>query len=517
MESLWTGGSAGATMKVEARTMTKYLISVCLLFAFLLAGCLRPVAPLPSGRPTLQTLDGQVVPSDRLEALINARMAAADVTGISCAIINDGHVVYRQAFGVKDSRSGARNDEETVFAAASLGKPVFAYLVLLLAEEGIVYLDKPLYEYLRKPLPEYPNYADLHEDERYKQITARMALSHTTGFPNWRTFAEDGRLAIMFEPGTRFSYSGEGIALLQMVIEELTEQDLEALAQARVFGPLRMHRTSYVWQTAYEDDFALPHDEFGRSRSLIRSQSPSAAGSLVTTAGDYAHFLAALLNASGERKTLVEEMLQPQIAITSQSMFGPGASLEDLGDRAVPLAWGVGWGRFDSAQHGRAFFHTGHDLGWQSYTVTYPDRGIGIVLLSNSDNFESVAKEIVANAIGDTDSPFDWLGYIPFDPASKKASPPQPLAVAVDPAILAAYAGVYKLASGQELTVKLKQGSLYVTGGDGAWAQLEAESAARFFIAGEHIRFEFVQGGGGTVIGLNLRIQGLELAATKMK
>ncbi len=408
-------------------------------------------------------------------------------------------------------------DEETVFVAASLGKPVFAYLVLLLAQEGTVDLDRPLYAYLHKPLPQYPNYADLQEDKRYKQITARMALSHTTGFPNWRTSTEDRRLAILFAPGTRFRYSGEGIALLQMVIEELTGQDLERLAQARVFGPLHMRRTSYVWQTAYEADFALPHDEFGRSRSLIRSQAPSPAGSLVTTAGDYARFLAALLNASGERKALVEEMLQPQIAITSQSMFGPGASVEGTRDRAVPLAWGLGWGRFDAARHGRTFFHMGHDLGWQSYTVTYPDQEIGIVLLSNSDNFESVAKEIVAYAIGDTDSPFDWLGYIPFDPAAKKASPPQPLAVAVDPASLAAYAGVYKLPSGQEITVKLKQGSLYVTGGDGAWAQLEAESAARFFIAGEHIHFEFVQDGGGTVIGLNLRIQGLELAATKLK
>ena len=240
------------------------LLSVSLLCAFLLGGCLRPVAPLPAGPPTLQTLDGQVVPSEELEALINVRMAAAGVTGISCAVINDGHVVYRHAFGVKDSASGARNDDETVFAAASLGKPVFAYLVLLLADEGAVDLDKPLYEYLRKPLPDYPNYADLREDERYKQITARMALSHTTGFPNWRTFTEDGRLAIMLKPGTPFSYSGEGIALLQMVIEELTGQDLETLAQAWVFGPLGMRRTSYVWQTAYEDDFALPHDEFGR-------------------------------------------------------------------------------------------------------------------------------------------------------------------------------------------------------------------------------------------------------------
>ena len=89
--------------------------------------------------------------------------------------------------------------------------------------------------------------------------------------------------------------------------------------------------------------------------------------------------------------------------------------------------------------------------------------------------------------------------------------------MAVDPAVLAAYAGVYKLASGQEITVKLKGDSLYVTGGDGAWAQLEAESAAHFFIPGEHMGFECVQDDGGTVIGLNLQIQGQELAATRLK
>ena len=114
----------------------------------------------------LSLLDGRSVPTAELQAFIEQTLAKADVAGLSCAIINDGRVVYRKAFGERDKRTGARNDEETVFAAASLGKAVFAYLVMLLAEEGVIDLDTPLYEYLARPLCEYPTYADLKSDER---------------------------------------------------------------------------------------------------------------------------------------------------------------------------------------------------------------------------------------------------------------------------------------------------------------------------------------------------------------
>jgi CubicO group peptidase (beta-lactamase class C family) len=71
-------------------------------------------------------------------------------------------------------------------AAASLTKAVFAYLVLQLADKRLLDLDKPVYQYLPKPLPEYPDYTDLATDPRYQRITARRLLSHTSGLPNWR-------------------------------------------------------------------------------------------------------------------------------------------------------------------------------------------------------------------------------------------------------------------------------------------------------------------------------------------
>jgi len=480
-----------------------------------LAACSVPASPVRNERE-VKVLSGKTASINELEAYIAQTMDKANVAGLFCAIINDGQMVYQKAFGFKDKRAGTLNDKETITGAASLSKTVFAYLVMILVEEGKLDLDRPLHEYFDKPLLEYPAYADLVGDERYKQVTARMVLSHSTGFPNWRFLESDRRLKFLFSPGQRHSYSGEGIALLQMAVQEITGQDLETLAQAQVFKPLGMTRTSYVWQEAYEANVALPHDEFGRPRKLIKRLKPDAAGSMVTTAGDYARFLVGILNAAGKRKATVDEMLRSQIAITYQQMFGPGAWKATDKNNDIHLAWGLGWGRFDS-EHGRAFFHTGHDFGYQNYTVTYLDKRIGLVLLSNSDNFESVAREIAQKAIGDKYSPFDWLGYVPFDPAIKKTPPPEPVAVEISPTILQRYVGRYELPPDMTVHVKFENGKLYLSSDARQWDQAYAESETRFFVQGDDTRFAFVQDSGGQVVRLDIVVQGLALPAQKVK
>jgi CubicO group peptidase (beta-lactamase class C family) len=343
-----------------------------------------------------------------------------------------------------------------------------------------------------------------------------MVLSHTTGFPNWRFLTEDGRLRIMFDPGSRYSYSGEGIDLLQMVIEKVTGQGLEELAQARVFEPLGMERTSYVWQSIHEENFAYPHDEFVRPRRANRRRDADAAGSMQTTAEDYARLLVALMNAAGPRKASVETMLAAQIAIMSERMFGPDAR-NGSGEYAdIRLAWSLGFGRFET-EHGRAFFHTGHDFGYQNYTVAHIDQGIALVLLSNSDNFESVAREIVKAAIGEDRSPFDWLGYPRFDPSQRREPPAEPVAIDVDSEILAAYTGEYRLAGGEVLFFKLENERLYFSQDQEDWEEAYAETETRFFIEGDDIRLTFVKNADGAVTGLVLQVQGLELQWEKVR
>src|ERR1700733_9579984 len=134
-----------------------------------------------------------------------------------------------------------------------------------LVDEGKIDLDKPLYTYLPKPLPEYDNYKDLAGDDRYKLITARICLDHTTGFPNWRESNphNNNKLEIFFKPGSGFPYSGEGINLLQLVIETITGRHLEDLAQEKIFKPFEMTRTSFLWQPAFEKDSAKGQQFYG--------------------------------------------------------------------------------------------------------------------------------------------------------------------------------------------------------------------------------------------------------------
>jgi CubicO group peptidase (beta-lactamase class C family) len=466
----------------------------------------------------LKTLDGGSISTAELEAFIEQAMEKAEVAGLSCAILNDSQVVYQKAFGYRNKGDGSLNDEQTLFSAASFSKTVFAYLVMLLAEEKVIDLDRPLYQYLEKPLYEYPSYADLKGDDRYRLITASMALSHTTGFPNWRFLTQDGKLSILSTPGSRHSYSGEGIALLQMIVEAVTGRDLESLAQEKIFQPFGMTRTSYIWQPQFETNYASPHDEFGRPRGeSLKRNKPDAAGSMVTTAGDYARFLAGILNTKGQRKATVDEMLRPQIEINYRRMFGPDAWTITDENEAIHLAWGLGWGRFDSP-YGRAFFHTGHSFGWQNYTVTFFDKGIGIVMFSNSDNFESVAEEIAQKAIGDIYSPYGWLGYIPFDPTREKKLPPtDPVAIEVDPAILPAYAGTYDMQPTAIIQIKFEDNHLFVRSQDGqSWTLLLAETETSFFVKGQaDYRFIFVRDSAGTVTAAQLLYQGIQMPLAK--
>jgi CubicO group peptidase (beta-lactamase class C family) len=476
--------------------MEKYLFSILIIFTLFLPGCEYPVI----SKKSVKMISGKSMSFSELDNSIFQIIEKAGVTGLSCAIINDSKVVYQKAFGLRNKSTGVLNNEETIFSAASFSKTVFAYLVMLLVEDEIIDLDKPLQEYLDKNIYEYPNYEDLNSDQQTGLITARMVLSHSTGFPNWRFLTDDGILRIMFEPGSRFSYSGEGICLLQMVVEKITGKGLEELSQEMVF----------------EENYAVPHDQYERPKMLKRRRKADAAGSMQTTAGDYARFLLGILNAKGKRKRSMNAMLNSQIAITSENMFGPGAWKNTVANNQIKLSWGLGWGRFNT-KHGRAFFHTGHGFGRQNYTVTYFDEGLGVVLLSNSDNFESVAREIVEKTIGDEYSPFDWLGYPHYDPSIKREPPPEPVAIDISPDILTKYIGEYTYLSNRILFIKMEDNQLFGSYDNETWVEMYAESKSKFFMKGEDSRFTFIENDNGKVTGFTLYIEGIKLPVEKVK
>ena len=212
------------------------------------------------------------------------------------------------------------------FYAASLSKPLFAYTVMCLVDERQIDLDRPLVEYLEKPIWEYEfkhsyqGFKDLQGDNRTEKITARMCLSHSSGFPNWRYIGKSGinmekKLEIEFEPGSYYSYSGEGIQLLQFVVEQITQQNLESLATKYVFSPFKMDMTSFLWQERFEENYVLGHYKKKKVVNRRKRDEEYAAGSMETTPADYAKFIQAMLRKEGLSKEAFSEMISPQISI----------------------------------------------------------------------------------------------------------------------------------------------------------------------------------------------------------
>lgn len=241
--------------------------------------------------PNIKRLDGSTIMPAEIDTTVTRLMREAMVPGIGIAILNDGKVVYLNAYGVRDKEKNLPLTPDSVMTAASLSKVVFAYMVMQLVDEGVLDLDKPVYQYLPKAVPEYDAYKDLANDLRYKKITARMLLSHTSGFPNWRRFTDDGKLSINFEPGSRFAYSGEGIDLLQLVVESATKKPINDLMRNRVFQPLGMTRTSMVSEDRFESDYANSYDEEEHSLGPQKHTLANAAGSMQTTVADFGRFM----------------------------------------------------------------------------------------------------------------------------------------------------------------------------------------------------------------------------------
>jgi CubicO group peptidase (beta-lactamase class C family) len=187
-----------------------------------------------------------------MERDIPELMRKDGIPGLTIGVIREGKMAWVHGFGVKEINGGQAVTTETIFEAASLSKPVFAYGVLKLVEQGKLGLDVPLTTYLPKP------YVD---DARLEKITARIVLSHRTGFPNWR---DGDSLPIYFTPGERFSYSGEGYVYLQRVVEKITAKPLNEYMKEAVFVPLGMTSSSYVWRAEFDALTATGHDDDGK-------------------------------------------------------------------------------------------------------------------------------------------------------------------------------------------------------------------------------------------------------------
>jgi CubicO group peptidase (beta-lactamase class C family) len=429
---------------------------------------------------TITRLDGSKISSAEIDATVIRLMQAAEVTGVGIAIFDKDKIVYSKTYGVRDKGKNLPLTEDSVMTAASFSKVAFAYMVMQLVDEKMLDLDKPVYQYLPKPLPEYAAYKDLADDPRYKRITARMLLSHTSGFPNWRWFNDDRKLNINFDPGSKFAYSGEGIDLLQLVVETITNKPLQDLMNTYVFEPFRMTRSSMIWESRFESDYANGYDEWGRSLGPERRPKADAAGSMQTTIADFARFMQAVMQGKQLRKQTFDAMLSPQIQISSKHEFPTLASETTEENKSIRLSYGLGWGLYWTSD-GEAFFKEGHADGWRNYTVCFEKRKAGILIMTNSSNGEGIYKGLLETLLRNNFTPIEWEGFTPYDKSPPREALKIHTVVAVDSKVLDRYVGRYGNPPNLILTIRREGDHLSVQENDELKQELFPESERQVF------------------------------------
>ena len=352
-------------------------------------------------------------PDARLENYLVQGMARTGAQGLAIAIIENGAVTQVRTWGKRNAR-GEPLTADTVMYGASLTKAVFAYTVMQLVDEGALDLDTPIASYLPRPLPEYTGeakrYAAWHHlagDERWRKLTPRMLLTHSSGFANFGFLEPDGKLRFHFEPGSRYAYSGDGMILLQFVIERGLGLDLGKEMQRRVFDRFNMQRTSMTWRPDFAANLADGWKADGSVEAHDERSKTRAAGSMDTTISDFARFAAAYVRGDGLRPASREQLTLAQLPITTLSQF-PSLQAEVAPEQQHKgLAAGLGVISFDGPR-GHGFQKGGHNDSTGNTWVCLERQKSCVVILSNDVRAEPLFPGIVKIVLGDTGMPWSW-------------------------------------------------------------------------------------------------------------
>lgn len=333
-------------------------------------------------RREIKNLKDFEVPTDSIDAFLKSRMDSLNIPGLSIALINDSKVVYHQTFGYANLEEKLPVTDKTIFEGASLSKSVFACFVMQFVEEGKLDLDKPLFEYLPYP--------DIAHDDRYKQITGRMVLSHRSGFPNWRENEDDKKLKIKFEPGTSYEYSGEGYQYLAEVLKHIEGTDwngLEAIFQDKVAIPLGMEHTVFISTPYTNENKAEPYNNQGQwidwkndywyKKDEGKFVAPS---SILSEPKDFSKWMIAVMN-------------QELLSENSYSQLFEHHSKISTSSTGIGVYYALGFVTADSVYR-NTYFHGGNNEGFTCFYLMDTEKDWGYVLFTNSEYGEKLGNEV---------------------------------------------------------------------------------------------------------------------------
>jgi CubicO group peptidase (beta-lactamase class C family) len=376
--------------------MNMYLL---LFFSFFLAGCEKP-------KGKAQEFDAAAV-----NAEVTKLMNRDAVQGLALAVIEEGRVTHVKAYGFRNVEKSLPLTPDTIMYGASLTKTAVAYMVLQLVDEGKLDLDASVADLLPRPLPDYDegddDYSDLNGDARWRKLTPRIILTHSTGFANFRWLEEDQKLRFHYDPGKRYGYSGEGFYILQLILEKGLGLDLKEEMQARVFDRFGMKNTSMMWRADFAENLADGYSMKGEMEPHDDRSSASAAGSMDTSIKDQAFMWAGIMRGEGLSKAAREELVRPQLTITSPHQFPTLTSETEEKNTEIGLAAGLGLVTFQDAT-GPAWFKGGHNPWTGNMVICLEDKKRCLVMLANDVRAEGIYPEITKMILGETTMPWSW-------------------------------------------------------------------------------------------------------------
>lgn len=350
-------------------------VSLIRFYFFLFTSTLLSGAIGYAQQQTIHTMYGKSVEPSELTEGIKTIMEQHSVPGLSIAVINNNELVYHSALGVSNIETNKPVNGESIFEAASLSKPIFAYFALKMVEQGKLDLDRPLHEYLP-----HPGFAPESEEDA-KLITARMVLAHQTGMPN---HASGKKMKLAFKPGTGFGYSGEAYQYLAAVIGMQNEvgwkEGLNDLFQKKVTNPLGMPHSTFVWNDYIAEHKVYGHDEDdGTPKHRVPSEGYwedgvfSAYSSLHSEAKEYAQFVIAMLKKEGLKQETFEEMLKEHTHFDENN---------PLRKEVGQTGWGLGFAQKRTPEM-TMHMHTGNNHDFQAYVMFVPEKKYGLVVFTN--------------------------------------------------------------------------------------------------------------------------------------
>jgi len=247
--------------------------------------------------------------------------------------------------------------------------------------------------------------ADIADDPRHRLLTPRVALTHQTGFPNWRNDGAKKPLAFIADPGSGFTYSGEGYEHLRRFIAKKTGQPFETLADALVFKPSGMNSTTYSERPWMTGRIAVPMDRDGAHKSpdLASTGNPNAADNLFVTVADYAVFMISAVNNERLPADIARERQRIQVHMPAADACKVPATDGCPTSTDFNLGWTV-------YQFGETRILSNSGMDWGEFALVYidPVTRNGMLLFTNGGNGVRVAMD--ALAIFDFDSPVAAYG-----------------------------------------------------------------------------------------------------------